>query len=164
MGVWAREPGDAWGSSLRSPGPSGRGAVSGATASWRLHSARRGVARPGPAHRCMPASVACLGTTGRLLGTALSGQTFWTIPHHLRGQNKPMALCQTKGCPTCPDGHGCFSGTPRALWHWTHRAFSLPEMHSPLLPRPEGPEEDTQKNRPAHSQFLPMANLHPPHP
>lgn len=67
VGVWAREPGDAWVSSLRSPGPAGPGAVSGATASWRLHSARRGVARPGPAHRRVPASVPRPGATARLL-------------------------------------------------------------------------------------------------
>lgn len=56
-GVWAREPGDAWVSSLRSPGPAGLGAVSGATASWRLHSARRGVAG-----QALPTDVCRLGS------------------------------------------------------------------------------------------------------
>lgn len=53
------------------------------------------------------------------------------------------------------------SGTRPSLCPLTHRTFSLPEMHSPLLSRPERPEDekDTQKYSPAHSQFLPMANL-----
>lgn len=61
-----------------------------------------------PGQRCTQMCASCRARVRRRRGppprAALSGQTSRTIPHHLCGSvlEKPMALCQIEGYPSCP--------------------------------------------------------------
>lgn len=115
-------------------GPAGPGAVSGATASWRLHSARRGVARPGPqmCTSCSPGS----------RGSPPMSCPFWTDVRH--NSSPSVRPGQTNGfvsdgrlpyLPLMATDACCLGipGSPGSLCPPNHRTLSLPEMHSCFL-------------------------------
>lgn len=143
------------------------GAVPGATASRRRHAASPGATRPGHAHRCAPAAVCPHVQARRAASCALPlldrrAVRFLTICAAASRTNQWLCVGQKAALPM--DAF-CLriSDTRGSLSPPTRGTFSLLEMHSPFPSPSGGPRaRRTQKNRPARSQFRPMANLLPP--